>query len=62
MGVLYNHRNKPKPSRKAERQEAMRQYMIELIRKYQYFAEGALEALDDKELKNLYDAVIDWLG
>ena len=40
----------------------MKQYMIELIRKYQYFEEGALEALDDKELKELYEAVVDWLN
>lgn len=38
-----------------------KQIMIELIRKHQYYADGALESMTEDAVKEIYEKVIDWL-
>lgn len=40
----------------------MKEYMISIIRQHQYFEAGALEQLTEMQIRELYEALIDWIG
>ena len=40
----------------------MKEYMIEVIRRYQYYEAGALESLTENEVMSIYESLIDWIG
>lgn len=39
----------------------MKQYMIDKIRSYWFYAENVLEEMTEEEVKEIYERLIDWL-
>lgn len=39
----------------------MKEYMIGIVRQYQHYEAGTLEAMSEEEVREIYDMVIDWL-
>lgn len=40
----------------------MKEYMIEVIRRYQYYESGTLESMTESEVRDIYETLIDWIG
>lgn len=40
----------------------MKEYMIEVIRRYQYYEAGTLESMTESEVRDIYETLIDWIG
>ena len=40
----------------------MKQIMIEVIRQHQYYKAGALEAMSEDEIRDIYEGLLDWIG
>ena len=38
----------------------MKEYMIEVIRRYWFFEDGTLEGLPAEEVREIYERLIDW--
>lgn len=36
--------------------------MIQVIREHQYYKAGELEQMDEAEVKEIYEALLDWIG
>lgn len=39
----------------------MRDYMISIIKKYQHYGENVLETMDDKQLREVFENILEWL-
>lgn len=39
-----------------------KEYMIAIIRKYQYYKNGELERMSESQVKSIYESLIDWIG
>lgn len=39
-----------------------KEFMIDFIRHYQYYADGVLENMTEQQVKEIYDSIIDWIG
>lgn len=61
--MVYYSCNREGPEIEPLEVETMfREYMIKFIRNHQYYADGALETLDEDELRDIYERLIDWIG
>lgn len=41
---------------------AYKDYMIQIIRNYQYYETGILEAMTEEEVSEIYENLLDWIG
>lgn len=39
----------------------MKEYMIGTIKEYQYYKDGELESMSEQEIREIYEAVLDWM-
>ena len=39
----------------------MKEYMISIIRKHQYYEAGTLEAMNEEKVREIYESIIDWI-
>lgn len=38
------------------------EYMVKIIREYQYYEVGVLESMSEEELREVFERLLDWLG
>ena len=39
----------------------MKEYMISIIRAHQYYEAGTLEAMNEENVREIYESIIDWI-
>lgn len=40
----------------------MKEYMIEVIRQHQYYTDGILEAMTEEQVREIFEALLDWMA